>query len=550
MPNALLGQLQDAHAAGAAIEALKASRNAARTKASEYLTGIGDRAMTEQEQTTFDGYIAEANQHQTRLNAHAALGNIPTDAPQTANNGDNNNSPAAADPNAPVHRAQFTGAPITHVYDNHMEEPWGYRYLGEACEPVANEQDIPCTCRRLTGRKWEKSGCKRHARIFTCYGDYLQTAMSGVKLRDVGQQPDIRLSRFPESVLQRAGINPDLWRRAQIAPAGSSEMVPSDGGFLVYPDFVDALLELVHQSGIIYPMVRHIPLSTYTNSIKIPAVDEQSRKDGFRNGGIQAFWENEAQQLTGSKPTFNLVELITKKLTGLYYATNEVLSDARVLGDFVMRGFGEEFGFKIDDGIIEGTGAGQLTGILSNVNANVLITIAKSAQQPGATVTYPNVLNMWTQMYARLRRTSAWFINQTVEAQLNQMSQQVGTGGVPVFLPNGTALFSAAVAPLQASTDEIAGMSGTLFGRPVYVIEQASVLGTVGDIILFDPTQYLMIDKGPIQAASSMHVRFLTDEMTYRWILRLDGNLWWKTSLSAFKGTTTYGPVVVLATRS
>jgi hypothetical protein len=59
-----------------------------------------------------------------------------------------------------------------------------------------------------------------------------------------------------------------------------------------------------------------------------------------------------------------------------------------------------------------------------------------------------------------------------------------------------------------------------------------------------------MIDKGPIQAASSMHVRFLTDEMTYRWVLRLDGNIWWKTSLQAFKGTTTYSPIVTLATRS
>ena len=68
--------------------------------------------------------------------------------------------------------------------------------------------------------------------------------------------------------------------------------------------------------------------------------------------------------------------------------------------------------------------------------------------------------------------------------------------------------------------------------------------------ILFDPTQYLMIDKGAVQAASSMHVRFLTDEMTYRWVLRVGGQIWWKTALTAFKGTTTYSPIITLATRS
>lgn len=503
MPNELLGHLQ-------AIDALKTQKKAALDKADALLTTVGARAMTAEEQTNYDTFLTEASGLQSTLDAHerrAAAGNIPGDT---------------RTPNAdtPARRAALGGGLMTRTYDNHLEEPWGYRLLGDACEPSATETER-----------------QKVERITTCFGDYLQTAWRGSQAASNGLQPDIRLLKPSEN----------FYRRAQIAPAGSSEMVPSDGGFLVYPDFVDQLLELVHQTGVIYPMVRHLPLSTFTNSVKIPAIDEQSRKDGYRNGGVQAFWENEAQQLTGSKPTFNLLELVCVKLTGLYYATNEVLADARLLGDFAMRAFGEEFGFKLDDGIIEGTGAGQLSGIL---NANCLITISKSQNQVAATVTYPNVLNMWGQMYARGRRTSVWLINQTVEQQLNQLSQVVGTGGVPVFLPVGSSAFSSAVAQLQCSADEIAGMAGLLFNRPVYVIEQASVLGTVGDIILFDPTQYLMIDKGPIQAASSMHVRFLTDEMTYRWILRTQGNIWWKTSLSAFKGTTTYGPIVVLATRS
>lgn len=535
MPNELLGQLQDAAAASTAIETLRAAKKAAQAKATTLLTSVGARLMTEAEQTEFNGYLAEANGLQATLNAHTALGNIPADTLATAMVTAQTTSagvgagPGAGPGVAGLGRPTITGPNATtghtdtstaRVYENHLDEPWGYRLLGDACLAPANE-----------------SKEARRARVSTCFGDYLQTGYNGAQASARAQAPDIRLTT----------ASADFMRRASIAPAGSSEMVPSDGGFLVSPDFVDTLLQLIHETGVVYPMVRHIPLSTYTNSIKIPAVDEQSRKDGYRNGGVQAFWENEAQQLTGSKPTFNQIELVTKKLTGLYYATQEILSDARVLGDFAMQAFGEEFGFKLDDGIIEGTGAGQLSGILG---AKCVVQIAKEQNQAAATVNFPNVLNMWGQMYARGRRTSVWLINQTVEKQLNQLSQVVGTGGVPVFLPNGTGLFGAAVAQLNASVDEIAGMSGVLFGRPVYVIEQASVLGTVGDIILFDPTQYLMIDKGPIQAASSMHVRFLTDEWTYRWILRCDGQIWWKTSLQSFKGTTTYSPIVTLATRS
>lgn len=42
-------------------------------------------------------------------------------------------------------------------------------------------------------------------------------------------------------------------------------------------------------------------------------------------------------------------------------------------------------------------------------------------------------------------------------------------------------------------------------------LEQYSAVGEVGDIIIADKSQYLLIDKGGINAASSIHVRFLYD---------------------------------------
>src|SRR5579864_9100360 len=81
-------------------------------------------------------------------------------------------------------------------------------------------------------------------------------------------------------------------------PQGASEQIPADGGFLVYPDFANEIFKIMHDVGLVYPRAMKIPLSETTNAIKIPGVDEQSRANGSRWGGVQMFWQNEADALT------------------------------------------------------------------------------------------------------------------------------------------------------------------------------------------------------------------------------------------------------------
>jgi HK97 family phage major capsid protein len=86
-------------------------------------------------------------------------------------------------------------------------------------------------------------------------------------------------------------------------------------------------------------------------------------------------------------------------------------------------------------------------------------------------------------------------------------------------------------------------------GRPVIPTEHNATLGTPGDIILADLTQYVMADKGAPTTASSIHVRFLNDETTFRFVYRVDGQPVWKKPLTPKNGTNTYSPFVALATR-
>lgn len=328
----------------------------------------------------------------------------------------------------------------------------------------------------------------------------------------------------------RPGSSPDV--RLLNAASGTGEAISSDGGFLIQQEFSEELLKRTYQTGILAAKIKRIPMSNpNANGIKINAIDEKSRVNGSRWGGIQAFWSDEADAITATKPKFRQLSLDLKKLTGLCYATDELLQDAAALEMVLMDGFSEEFGFKVDDAIINGTGAGQPLGFM---NSPALVTVAKEGSQTAGTILYENVLKMYSRMYARSRQNAVWFINQDIEPQLFAMSLAVGTAGVPVYMPAG-----------GASNQPY----GTLFGRPVIPIEQAQTIGTIGDISFVDLSQYATIDKGAMTSASSIHVRFVNDEQVFRFVYRVDGKPIWNSALTPFKGTNTQSPFVVLATR-
>ena len=310
---------------------------------------------------------------------------------------------------------------------------------------------------------------------------------------------------------------------------GMSENIPSDGGFLVQQDFADELIRKVHQTGMLAARVRTIPISARSNAITLPGIDEQSRANGSRWGGILAYWQDEASEKTKSKPKFRDMTLKLKKLIGLAYATDELLADAAALEMWISDGFAEEFGFAADDAIYRGDGAGKPLGIL---NSGCLVTVTASGGS--TTFLYEDAVNMYARLWARSRGNSVWLMNQDVIPQLLTMSLAVGTGGSPVYLPaNG-----AADRPFD-----------TLFGRPIMYIEQASTLGAVGDVMYCDLSQYLMAEKGGIQSASSIHVQFVTDETAFRFVWRVDGQPLWNTPLTPYQGTNTQSPFIVLAAR-
>lgn len=316
------------------------------------------------------------------------------------------------------------------------------------------------------------------------------------------------------------------------AASGLNETVPSDGGFLVQTDFATDLMQDVIKTGVVAPRCSSVTISGNANGTTLNGVDETSRASS-RYGGVTSTWEGEADQLSASKPKFRQIELKLKKLTGFCYATEENLQDSSQLEGIIRTAFSGEFGFKIDDAIINGSGAGEPLGIL---NSGSLVSVAKETGQKAKTILAENVINMYSRIFPSSYGNAVWLINQDTLPQLLTMSVAVGTGGIPVYLPPGNTLANAP--------------GGALMGLPVLPIEQAQTLGTVGDIILADLSGYKLARKGGIQADMSIHVRFEYAESVFRFLLRMDGQPVRSAPLTPFKGTNTLSHFVALATRA
>lgn len=319
-------------------------------------------------------------------------------------------------------------------------------------------------------------------------------------------------------------------RLFEVKATGASEGVPSDGGFLVQQDFQAGILTRAYEVGALASRCNKLTVSAGSNGMRLNAIDETSRASS-RWGGIIGYWLAEAGTKLATKPKFRQIDLRLEKLIGLCYATDELLMDAAALEQVIQQGFSEEIAFQVDDAVYSGSGAGKPLGVMASP---ALVTVPKEAGQGADTVVSENISKMWARMWAKSRANAAWFINQDVEPQLDAMGVTVGLGGIPTYMPPG----GLADAPY-----------GRLKGRPVVIVEQASTVGDTGDILLADLSQYLLIDKGGVQAATSIHVQFVTDETAFRFVYRVDGEPVWNAPLTPFKGSNTLSPFVALAAR-
>jgi HK97 family phage major capsid protein len=367
----------------------------------------------------------------------------------------------------------------------------------------------------------------------------MNTAVNKPAHVDVGanraaEKPFNSFGEFLQCVRAAAepGVQPNDWDtrlKWQNAATGIGSS-PSDGGFLVQRDVATEIVSHGYEQSVLAPLCRKVPIGEGSDGLSVNIVDESSRATGSRWGGVQMFWRGEGDTVAASKPKFARMDVPLEDLMGLCYVTREMMRDAVQLGSIVEQAFSEEIAWMLDEAIIDGSGVGKPLGIKKSP---ALITVAKENGQPAATIQTTNLSKMWARLWARSRMNAVWVYNQDIEPQLDELAIIAGTGALePRFItysPEGVLRIK---------------------GRPTVALEQAATLGTVGDIMLADFSQYVLIDKDAVEMAESIHVRFIYGENVFRFMYRVNGKPYWQKALTPANGSNTQSPYIALATRA
>jgi HK97 family phage major capsid protein len=307
---------------------------------------------------------------------------------------------------------------------------------------------------------------------------------------------------------------------AAIKANGANESVPSDAGFLVEPTIGQEIITPIHETGPFSSRVRRLPVSSNSNFGYINGIDETSRATGSRWGGVRGYRIAEAATITSSRPKFRRVNWELKKFAALMYATDELLMDAAQFNAVANQSAGEEIAFMVNDDIVNGTGTGGPQGVLQS---GALVTV--SFREDVNKISHADVVSMWQRMLPRNKKNAAWFCNSDVMPALNKL---YFTGTTSVLSPY-----------INYSPEGVLMM----FGKPVIETEFNPALGTsggaAGDLLLADFSDYLFWDKGDVQAATSIHIAFLTDEQAFRFVYRCDGQSAWASPITPYKAGAT-----------
>lgn len=333
-------------------------------------------------------------------------------------------------------------------------------------------------------------------------------------------------SRNPGAVDPRVA---SLWngKRSIQATAGSDEANTQNdpyGGFLVPRAHLMAGLKT---SG-----VQPNPFAGRTTKVDMGGADilqinVRVDKDHSTSvsGGLVVYRRVETQTVTASRMKFEQVELRINELMGVTYASEELLRKSpTAFVSLLSAGFGDEFDAKILEETLNGNGVGRYLGIAASP---ALVTISKEVGQAADTIVYANLVNMMARCFGF--GNAIWVANHGCIPQIATMTLP-GNSPQPLAFPG----FSAA--------------GGSLFGRPIFFSERAAALGDLGDIILVNPAEYLEGETEPMQSASSIHVRFLEHEQTFKFWMANGGAPWWRTALTPKNGPT-ISPFIYLAAR-
>jgi HK97 family phage major capsid protein len=314
--------------------------------------------------------------------------------------------------------------------------------------------------------------------------------------------------------------------------AALAESSGSTGGYVVPPDFYQQLLAVVAENTFIRPRAWVQPMASAT--LQFPYLDVTTVQSAGVSpffGGVNMSWTAEAQTRTETEPAFKMMELKAWELSGYSVSSNVLLADAAFgLEKFLFTLFGQAIGWFEEYAFLQGNGIGKPIGMV-NCPARILTggNAGLNGRNTANAIVFADVAAMWSKLLPASWGRAIWAFSPTCVPQLLQLKDGANRA---IFI----------------SIDQGATKSPNwnLMGRPAFPTEKLPAMGTTGDLLLVDPSLYVIGDRMQIEIAASEHVNFLKNQMTWRVVERIDGQPWLEKPLTLQDGTTTVSPFVIL----
>jgi HK97 family phage major capsid protein len=310
--------------------------------------------------------------------------------------------------------------------------------------------------------------------------------------------------------------------------AALGESSGATGGYIVPPDFYQQLLAIAAEAATVRPYAFVMPMNSAT--LQFPYLDITTAQAAGNSpffGGVIANWTSEAQTRTEVEPKFKMMELKAQELSGYSVSSNILLQDAAFgLEKFLFTLFGKAVAWYEEYAFLQGNGVGKPLGI---INAAATAIALPGGRTSANTIQYQDIATMLSKLLPASYIRAQWWISPTCVPQILQLKDGANRA---IFI----SVDQGAVKPPVWK----------LLNLPVNITEKLPAMGTQGDILLADPSLYVIGDRMALEVAASEHVNFLANQMTWRFVQRVDGRPWLDNVITLQDGTSTVSPFVVL----
>jgi HK97 family phage major capsid protein len=272
------------------------------------------------------------------------------------------------------------------------------------------------------------------------------------------------------------------------------------GGFMVPQQFSQTIMSVEPQDALVRPRANVIPAGSPPDAgITMPTLDQSGAAPGNVFGGMTFDWIEEGGDKPETDASLGSVSLVPKEIAGFVTVTDKLLRNWQASSTFLtnlMRGgvaAAEDFAFYRGDGVAKPLGV---------LNAPVTKFIHRAVANQ---VSYEDLVAMVAVLLMR-GGSPVWSAPQSSLPQFATLKD-----------PQGRYIWQA---------NAVGGFAGTLLGYPLRWNNRAPGLGSKGDILMADWSNYLIKDgSGPFVAASE-HVKFTQNKTVIKIFWNVDGAPW------------------------